>query len=117
MSVVITDGLGDTSSVDSSLAALQRSRQQGALIQLLAPQELEPDWSGDARLRDAETGAEREFTLTPITRETYLQRIAERTRLLESSAQRRGLAFARFSSSDPIDQMVRRGLGRLGLIK
>jgi uncharacterized protein (DUF58 family) len=117
MSVLISDGLGDASAVESSLTALQRAQQQGALIQLLAPQEIDPDWSGDARLRDAETAAEREFTLTPITRETYLQRLAERTRLLEDSAHRHGLAFARFSSSEPIHEMVRGGLGRLGLIK
>src|SRR5207302_953935 len=59
MTVLITDGLGQPS-IDTALAALQRAQQEGAVLQLLAPQELALDWSGDARLKDAETGIERE---------------------------------------------------------
>ena len=66
MSVLITDGLGEPG-VDPALTALQRAQQEGAVLQLLAPQELTPNWSGDARLRDAETGVEREFTATPVS--------------------------------------------------
>src|SRR5437879_10121739 len=70
MTVLITDGLG-VPSIDPALAALQRAQQEGAVLQLLAPQELVLDWSGDARLKDAETGIEREFTATPLTQGSY----------------------------------------------
>jgi uncharacterized protein (DUF58 family) len=115
MSVLITDGLGDPG-VDAALAALQRAQQEGAVLQLLAPQELTPDWTGDARLRDAETGLEREFTATPLTQAAYLNALQQRTDDIERAAHRRGLRFARLSTSEPIEDMVQLSLRRIGLL-
>jgi uncharacterized protein (DUF58 family) len=115
MSVVISDGLGEPG-IDDALSALQRAHQEGAVLQLVAPQELTLDWSGDARLKDAETGLEREFTATPLTQGAYLRALAQRTDDLERTAHRRGLRFARLSTADPIDQMVQLTLRRIGLL-
>jgi uncharacterized protein (DUF58 family) len=116
MSILITDGLG-ASPIDPALAALQRARQEGALLQILAPQEIAPDWSGDARLRDAETGEEREFTATPISQAAYLNALARRTEELERAAHRHGLRFTRLVTSQPIDDMVQRTLRQIGLLR
>ncbi len=116
MTILITDGLG-LPPIDPALVALQRARQEGAVLQLLAPQELEPDWSGDARLKDAETGEEREFTSTPLTQAAYLRALDNRTRDLQVAAHRRGLRFVRVSTAQPIDGMVERSLRRLGLLR
>jgi uncharacterized protein (DUF58 family) len=115
MSVLISDGLGE-SRIEPALVALQRAQQEGALLQLLAPQELQPDWSGDARLKDAETGVEREFTATPVTQAAYLRALGHRTSELERAANRRGLRFARLSSAEPIEEMVEVTLRRIGLL-
>ncbi len=115
MTVLITDGLGE-SPLDPALTALQRAHQEGAVLQLLAPQEITPDWSGDARLRDAETGVGREFTATPLTQGSYVKALAERTDEIERAAHRRGLRFARLSTSEPIDEMVQITLRRIGLL-
>jgi uncharacterized protein (DUF58 family) len=115
MTVLITDGLGE-SPLDPALTALQRAHQEGAVLQLLAPQEITPDWSGDARLRDAETGVEREFTATPLTQGGYVKALAQRTDEIERAAHRRGLRFARLSTSEPIDEMVQVTLRRIGLL-
>jgi uncharacterized protein (DUF58 family) len=115
MSIVISDGLGEPG-VDAALAALQRAQQEGAVLQLLAPQELTPDWTGDARLRDAESGLEREFTATPLTQGAYLRALQQRTDAIERAAHRRGLRFARLSTAEPIDDMVQRTLRRVGLL-
>jgi uncharacterized protein (DUF58 family) len=115
MTVLITDGLGE-SPLDPALRALQRAHQEGAVLQLLAPQELTPDWSGDARLKDAETGVEREFTATPLTQGSYLKALTHRTDEIERAAHRRGLRFARLSTSVPIDEMVQITLRRIGLL-
>jgi len=40
MTVLISDGLGE-SSIDTAIAALGRARQEGAILQLLAPQEID----------------------------------------------------------------------------
>jgi uncharacterized protein (DUF58 family) len=115
MTVLITDGLGE-SPLDPALTALQRAHQEGAVLQLLAPQELTPDWSGDARLKDAETGVEREFTATPLTQGSYIKALAQRTDEIERAAHRRGLRFARLSTAEPIDEMVQVTLRRIGLL-
>jgi len=115
MTVLITDGLGE-SPLDPALTALQRAHQEGAVLQLLAPQELIPDWSGDARLKDAETGIEREFTATPLTQGSYMKALTQRTDEIERAAHRRGLRFARLSTSEPIDEMVQVTLRRIGLL-
>ena len=86
------------------------------MLQLLAPQELLLDWSGDARLKDAETGIEREFTATPLTQGSYMRALAQRTDEIERVAHRRGLRFARLSTAEPVDQMVQITLRRLGLL-
>ena len=116
MSVMITDGLGPAP-MDPALAALQRARQEGALLQVLAPQELEPDWSGDARLKDAETGEEREMTSTPVTKAAYRTALARRTQELEETARRRGLRFARVLSGQPVDEVTQRVLQKIGLLR
>jgi len=115
MSVLISDGLGETP-MDPALMALQRAQQEGAVLQLLAPQEIAPDWAGDARLKDAETGLEREFTATPLTQGSYTRALAQRTDDIERAAHRRGLRFARLSTAEPIDEMVQITLRRLGLL-
>jgi uncharacterized protein (DUF58 family) len=115
MTVLITDGLGE-SPIEPALKALQQARQEGAILQLLAPQEIAPDWSGDARLKDAETGVEREFTATPISQGAYLTALARRTEDIEAAAKRRGLRFARLSTGQPIEEMVQKTLRGIGLL-
>jgi uncharacterized protein (DUF58 family) len=115
MSVLISDGLGEPG-MDGALAALQRARQEGAVLQMLAPQEMTLEWTGDARLKDAESGLEREFTATPLTQSAYLRALAQRTEAIERAALRRGLRFARLSSAEPIDEMVEITLRRIGLL-
>jgi uncharacterized protein (DUF58 family) len=115
LTVLITDGLGE-SPIEPAFSALQQARQEGAVLQLLAPQEVTPDWTGDARLRDAETGAEREFTATPATQAAYRAALTRRTDDIERSARRRGLRFARLTTDQPIDDMVQRTLRRIGLL-
>ena len=116
MTVLITDGLGE-SPIEPAIAALQLARQEGAILQLLAPQEVEPDWTGDARLRDAETGMEREVTATPATQGAYRLALAQRTGVIERESRRRGLRFARLTTDQAIDEMVLRTLRRIGLLR
>jgi uncharacterized protein (DUF58 family) len=115
MSVIISDGLGDPG-MDDALTALQRARQEGAVLQVLAPQEMTLDWTGDARLRDAETSQEREFTATPLTQAAYLRALSQRSDEIERAAHRRGLRFARLSTEEPIDDMVEITLRKIGLL-
>ena len=102
--------------IEAAISALHLARQEGAVLQLLAPQEVTPDWTGDARLKDAETGVEREFTATPATQAAYRTALARRTEDIERSARRRGLRFARLTTDQSIDDMTQRTLRRIGLL-
>jgi len=115
MTVLITDGLGE-SAIEPAITALQLARQEGAVLQLLAPQEIVPDWTGDARLKDAETGLEREFTATPATQAAYRAALAHRTDEIEKVSRRRGLRFVRLITDQSIEDMVQRTLRRIGLL-
>ena len=115
MTVLITDGLG-ASPVEPAITALRLARQEGAVLQLLAPQEVALDWTGDARLKDAETGLEREFTATPATQAAYRTALGRRTDEIERAARRHGLRFARLTSEQPIEDMVQRTLRQVGLL-
>jgi len=115
MTVLITDGLG-TSPIEPAITALRLARQEGAVLQLLAPQEISLDWTGDARLKDAETGVEREFTATPATQAAYRAALARRTDEIARNARRHGLRFARLTSDQPIEDMVQRTLRQAGLL-
>ena len=72
--------------------------------------------SGDARLKDAETGLEREFTATPATQAAYRTALGRRTDEIERAARRHGLRFARLASDQPIEDMVQRTLRQVGLL-
>src|SRR2546428_5052119 len=111
MPVWIPDGRGEPS-IDPALAALQRAQQEGAVLQLLAPQEITPDWTGDARLKDAETGIEREFTATPATQAAYRTALARRTDEIEKVSRRRGLRFVRLTTDHPVEDLLHRTLRR-----
>jgi len=115
MTVLITDGLG-AAPVEPAITALRLARQEGAVLQLLAPQEVALDWTGDARLKDAETGLEREFTATPATQAAYRTALGRRTDEIERAARRHGLRFARLTSDQPIEDMVQRTLRQVGLL-
>jgi uncharacterized protein (DUF58 family) len=116
MTVLITDGLGE-SPIEPAVTALQLARQEGAVLQLLAPQEVSPAWTGDVRLKDAETGVEREFTSTPGTQAGYRAALLQRTQDIERAARRRGIRFASLTTDQPVDDMVQRTLRRLGLLR
>src|SRR5256885_4711548 len=48
MTVLITDGLGE-SAIEPAITALRLARPEGAALQLLAPPEINPRWTGGAR--------------------------------------------------------------------
>src|SRR2546429_6072689 len=115
MTVLITDGLGEEP-LEPAITGLRLARQEGAGLQLPARQDHEPDWTGDARLKDAETGLEREFTATPATQAAYRTALGRRTDEIERAARRHGLRFARLTSDQPIEDMVQRTLRQVGLL-
>jgi len=93
------------------LDALARARAQGhdvRLVQILAPDELEPNVEGDYALEDVETGELVDITLDPSAFEAYARRLAGLFEELRSSAKRLGAGYVLARTDEPLEAVVRR---------
>lgn len=93
------------------LDALSRARAQGhdlRLVQILAPDELEPSLEGDYALEDVETGALVDITLDATALEAYARRLAGLFEELRSAAKRLGAGYVLARTDEPLEGVVRR---------
>lgn len=111
MLVVVSDFL-DPGPV---FGALDRASQAGhdvALVQVVAPQEIEPDLEGDFELEDAETGQTLEVTMDASAIDAYVLRFAGLCEELRSWARRRRAVYVRARTDEPLEGVVRRFVAR-----
>lgn len=111
MLVVISDFL-DPGNV---LGALDRAAQGGhdvALLQVVAPDEVEPTLEGDFELEDAETGQRVEVTLDASAIEAYVMRFAGLCEELRGWARRRRGTYVRARTDEAVEGVVRRFVAR-----
>jgi uncharacterized protein (DUF58 family) len=97
------------------VAALSRAVAAGhdpALVQVVAPEEIEPTLEGDLTLEDAETGATVDVTIDPAVVEAYVLRFAGLCEELRAFARRHGATYVRVRTDEPLEAAVRRFVGR-----
>src|SRR3989454_4110313 len=70
LTIVISDFLAP-GGYQAGLRAVRQLRQEVALLQILAPDEIEPDLQGDWRLRDSEGNSSVEVSSTPAVIHAY----------------------------------------------
>lgn len=116
VSVVISDFLQPLTLLDG-LALLQAARQELTVLQVLAPDELAPELTGDLRLIDRETGAAREVSLTDPLLEAYHRRLEAHCGAIEGFCRGRGLGYARLPASLSVEDAVAGALREAGLVK
>jgi hypothetical protein len=96
-------------------AALGRAASAGhdlALVQVLAPEEVEPPWDGDLALEDAETGAVVEMTIDERAVAAYRARLEGLFASLRACAKKHGATYVRATTREPLLDAVRRFVGR-----
>ena len=96
-------------------AALGRAVMAGhdvALVQVVAPEEIEPSYEGDWALEDAETGAVVEVTMDAAALEAYVLRFAGLCEELRSLARRLGATYVRVRTDEPLESAIRRIVAR-----
>ncbi len=117
MSVVISD-LFSPSGYQQGIDALLARRQDVLLIQVLAPDELQPsaEMLGEWRLTDAEPAAPLEATITPGVLRAYRRLL--QTFLAETSdfCRRRGITYVQVSSDTNVANLVLRTFRALGVL-
>lgn len=91
--------------------ALSRAAASGhelALVQVLAPEELEPVLDGDVALEDAETGEVVELTADAAALEAYALRLAGLCEEIRVFARRHRATYVRVRSDEGLEAVVRR---------
>ncbi|HYR62103.1 MAG TPA: DUF58 domain-containing protein [Actinomycetota bacterium] len=115
ISVIISDFLTE-SDPSPVLAALRSAHQQVVLLQVLAPQEIDPDVTGDVALTDVETGTSVEVTVTPALLQGYRDALDEHTARLTTLARAHQALWHRVRSDAPVDLLVMDTFRRIGLL-
>jgi uncharacterized protein (DUF58 family) len=105
LAVVISDFL-DPSGYESGLNALVGRGFQIDLVQVLAPEELNPGTYGDLKLVDAETGFIQEVTFGKFRLKAYQQTVQNYCQRLREYCQPRGINYFRVPSDASIEDLL-----------
>jgi uncharacterized protein (DUF58 family) len=116
LTIVISDFLAP-GGYQTGLRAVRQLRQEVALLQILAPDELEPDLHGDWRLRDSEGAGNVDVSASPGVLQAYRQRLALFTQELASFAHSYAMTYTLIPSDTSIIDVVQRILRQVELVK
>jgi uncharacterized protein (DUF58 family) len=102
---------------ERGVRALLSQRFQVVLLQVLAPEEVEPNFVGDLRLVDAETGEAREVSITPTVLENYREAFDRFCTSLAELSAKHGMAYIQATTDTPIEDLLLKTLRTAGLLK
>lgn len=104
--VVVSDFLSDTD-ITRSLRSLAARGDRVTALQVLAPDELEPDFRGDWQLVDVESERALDVTVGPRSLQRYQSTLRQHTEGLKDACRRLGVAYVRLSSNASLsDELV-----------
>ena len=75
-------------------------------VQILAPEEMNPDTYGDLKLIDSETGTVQEVTFGKYRLATYQQTVRNYCQRLKEYCQARGVSFFTTTSDASLDKLL-----------
>jgi len=102
---------------EKGVRALLARRFQVVLLQVLDPDEVEPDLTGDLRLVDAETGEAREVSVTPALLARYREALDGFCGHLADIAARYNMDYVRTTTDAPFEDLLLKTLRGSGLLK
>ncbi len=86
-------------------------------IQVLSPQELEPDLTGDLKLVDVEDLDEAEITVSAALMDYYKRTLAAYCNELREFCRARGATYALANAAEPVEPLMLNYLRRRGLLR
>lgn len=110
--LLIVSDFFDPGPVTTALGRAAAAGHDVVLAQVVAPDEIEPDFEGDWALEDAETGALVEVTMDAAAVEAYVLRFAGLCEELRVFARRHRAAYVRARTDEPLEGVVRRLVAR-----
>jgi len=87
------------------------------VIQMLSPQELSPELTGDLKLLDVEDGDTAEVTISGALIRYYKRTLASYCKELKEFCTRRGATCVTTSSAEPVENLMLNYLRRMGLLR
>ena len=115
LAIIISDFLDP--GWEEGIKVLLHRRFHLALIQVLDREELRPSFVGDLKLRDCETGEEREITVSPALQREY-QRTADRFCAgIQQTCRRYGAEYLLAVTDQPFEDLVLKWLRRAGVLE
>ena len=114
--VIISDFL-DMNGYQSGLKQLLARKFDLTLIQILADAEINPQFLGEWRLEDSETGHAKEITIDEGTHVQYKRRLDSYCNRLQQFCVNRGVNYVRITNQTPVEQIILRDLQEIGFVQ
>ena len=86
-------------------------------MHVLAPEEIEPSFSGDLRLRDIESGIPQEVTVDREMYNLYRKRLEAWRQEIRDDCQKRGARYLGINTGQPWDRIILQELRQVGVVK
>jgi len=104
--IIISDAMGDTSSISRSLAHIRSSKHEVLFFQIMDPDEVDFPFSGRIQFRDLEQ-ADNEHTVEAISiREAYLKRLREHEEKLRAACRTNKVDLIRLTTDRPFAEAL-----------
>jgi Uncharacterized conserved protein (some members contain a von Willebrand factor type A (vWA) domain) len=116
LTIIISDFL-DNNGYEIGVRAIRQRRQEIALLQILAPDEIDPQLQGDWQLRDSEGQQTVEVSASATILQAYRERLAQFTAELAACAHRYMGSYTLIASDTDIIDVVQRLLRQVELVK
>jgi hypothetical protein len=85
-------------------------------LQVLTPEEMEPELRGDLRLVDSETSADSEVSITPSVLKRYKTRLSQMQESLKQTAFHSFASFYVIRTSTPLSSLILQDLRKAGIL-
>ncbi len=116
LTIILSDFLAPDG-YQTGVRAVRQLRQEIALLQILSPDELEPQIQGDWRLRDSEGSGNVDVSASPAILQAYKERLAQFTEELAACAHNQMGTYTLIASDTPILDVVQRLLRQIELVR
>jgi len=115
ISVILSDFFSP-GGIEAAVKYLMYKKQDVVLIHILSPQELNPDLSGQVRLKDSETGETRDIAVTPALLMRYDRELKSFINGIREFSSRLGAAYMQVSSGDAVEKVVFEEFTKAGIV-
>jgi len=116
LAVILSDLL-ETEGFEAGLTALQSRNCDIFIFHILAPEERKPDFSGDFRMVDCETGGAVEVTFPRVRIAAYERSVAGWCEAIRALCRKRGIVYLPIDSTARFEDVVLKTLREAGALK